>query len=117
MNRFDYYKMVFNELELSDSIEAAREELKTYLENENFVVRLKVPIKGTNHNYDLIAYDIENEVRLAVFIGRHSARRLRLNELKQFDGDKVYLLRGNARIDAEEREGINIISVMSKGSL
>lgn len=117
LTKLDYYKMIFAELELSDSIEAARTELEDFLQSVGYETRTKVPVKGSKHCLDLVAYDMESKERLAVIIGRHTARNLRIREFRQFDGDKVYLLRGNARITAEEREGINIISVMSKGSL
>jgi len=108
--------VLFSELSLSDKLEEAREELKDYLEDREYTVKTKVPIRGSKNKYDLVVTDQEG-TETAILIGRYSVRYKRLAELKRFKGDSVYLLRGNARIEHDVIEGVNVINVMSKGSL
>ena len=108
-------RVLFCELELSDEIANAREELKDYLEERGYrtVTNYKIH-DGTK--FDLLADNGEHKI--AVEIGRHAVRYKALNQLKKAKNyTKVLLLRGNARVDLDVREGINVISVMSKGSL
>lgn len=108
-------RILFSELELSDRVEDARRELKQYLEERGYktVVNYKIS-DGTK--FDLLADN--GEEKLAVEIGRHSIRYKALNQLKKAKSyTKVLLLRGNARTELELREGVNVINVMSKGSL
>ena len=108
-------RILFCELELSDDIFTARKELQDYLTERGYKSKMKHKVSETN-TIDLVAAN--GKERLAILIGRHAVRKKRVAQLKEVSNyKKVILLRGDARVENALIEGINIINVMSKGSL
>lgn len=108
-------RILFAELELSDDIFTARKELQDYLYQEGYKSKMKHRVTEDNV-IDLVAANGTD--KLAIMIGRHAVRSKRIAQLQKMDGyTKVMLLRGNARVENALIDGVNVINVMSKGSL
>ena len=109
------YKTMFCDLELSANIDEARRQAGKHLTKFGYLVNYKVPIPNSTNKYDLVAFDPKTGTYFAVVIGRTSVRKLRMRELDAFKGDKVYVLRGQARTEPKNIYGINVVVSRVKG--
>lgn len=114
MTTLDSMRLLFSGLELSDDIKDARSELADYLQGFGYETRIKVT--AFDKIIDVVATK-DNE-RLAILIGRYSIRTKKKDQLRELNKcDRVYLLRGNARIGHAVVDDVYVINVASKGSL